>query len=338
MMPESGAAAVRAYAPGRVNLIGDHTDYTGGWALPMAIDRGTTVELVPGGSTVELVSADDPEPASVSLDLSAWPAGWARYVAGVVAVLRPPMGGRGSVTTTLPIGAGLSSSAALEVALALALGFDGSPLELALATQRAELLAWGTPTGMMDQLASAAGVAGHALLVDCSSQEVTPVPLPAGVEVVVVDSGQRRSVATSAYGQRRRQCEAAADLVGPLRSATLDDVAAVADPLLRRRIRHVVSENGRVLALVDALRSGDLARAGRLMTASHASLRDDFEVSTPVLDALVSDLTATPGVLGARLTGAGFGGCVVALVAPGTPVPGWRVSAADGARLLDPAG
>ena len=332
------ADRVRARAPGRVNLIGDHTDYTGGFVLPMAVDRETTVELVRGGDAVELSSDQEDEPVVVGLDVddpSALSPEWARYVGGVVAAVRPSVGGRGKVATTVPVGAGLSSSAALEVALALALGFEGSPLDLALACQRAEHLATGTGTGIMDQLASAAGRAGHALLVDCRSLEVTPVPLPPpeDVEVVVVDSHQRRRVSASAYEERRADCEAAAAIIGPLRDATVAAVDALPDPRLRRRARHVVTENARVLAAVETLRAGDVAAAGRLMHASHVSLRDDFEVSTPELDGLVDRLTATPGVYGARLTGAGFGGSVVALAAPGTPAQGWRVRAVAGATV-----
>ncbi|HWC12805.1 MAG TPA: hypothetical protein VG455_16470, partial [Acidimicrobiales bacterium] len=236
--------------------------------------------------------------------------------------------------STVPAGAGLSSSAALAVAVALALGFEGSAVELARACQRAEHLATGTATGIMDQLTSAAGQAGHALLIDCSSLEVTPVPLPGDVEVVVVDSGQRRRVAASAYQERRADCEAAAALVGALRDASLADVRGLADARLRRRARHVVSENARVRAAAESLRAGDAAEAGRLMNASHASLRDDFEVSTPVVDELVERLKATPGVHGARLSGAGFGGCVVALAAPGSVAPGWRLRAVDGATVV----
>ena len=327
---------VRASAPGRVNLIGDHTDYTGGWVFPMAVDRATTVELTTGGPVVRLASAAEPDPAVVPVDV-ADPAsvgpGWARYVAGVVAEVRPAEGGTGTVATTLPLGAGLSSSAALEVAVALALGFEGTALELAQACQRAEQRAWGVRTGIMDQLASAAGVAGHALLIDCGALSVTPVPLPPEVEVVVADSGERRSVAASAYAERRRQCEAAAAVVGPLRAASLDDVATLEDAVTRRRARHVVTENARVLAFAERLRAGDLASAGRLMTESHASLRDDFEVSTPALDRLVGGLVEADGVYGARLTGAGFGGCVVALARPGTPVPGWRLRPSGGATV-----
>ena len=327
-------ADVRAFAPGRVNLIGDHTDYTGGFALPMAVEWGTNVEVERGGPRVELVSSSDPDAAVVDLDVAdprtVTPA-WARYVAGVVAVLRPGTGAAGRVETTLPVGAGLSSSAALEVALALVLGFTGEARELALACQRAEHLAVGVPSGVMDQLACVAGVAGHALLVDCTSLDVTPVPLPAGVDVVVVHSGRPRALADSAYAERRAQCEAAAALVGPLREASDAAVAGLDDGVLRRRARHVVTENRRVLAFADCLREGDLVGAGRLMAASHASLATDFEVSTVALDALVARLSAEPGVYGARLTGAGFGGCVVALADAESPVRGWRLHPSAGA-------
>lgn len=327
---------VRARAPGRVNLIGDHTDYTGGYSLPMAIDRATTVSLCRGGPTVELTSADEPEPAVVPLGLEAagsLPAGWSRYVAGVVQTLRPAEGGTGRVVTTIPIGAGLASSAALEVAVALALGFEGSALELARCCQRAEQAAWGVGTGIMDQLASAAGRAGHALLIDCRSLEIVPVAMPEAIDVVVADSGQRRSVVASPYRDRRRECRAAETHVGPLRDASPADVEAIRDPVLRRRARHVVSENARVVAFAARLSAGDMTGAGALMTESHASLRHDFSASTPALDELVGRLTALPGVYGARLTGAGFGGCVVALADRDSPAPGWRLRSCDGASL-----
>lgn len=334
--PPTIRGVVKASAPGRVNLIGDHTDYNGGFAMPMAVDRYTTVELRRGGSAVNLTSDIEAEPAVVPVDLDAVesvPATWARYVAGVVYVLRPHEGGTGTVTTTLPVGAGLSSSAALEVALALALGFEGSPLELAQACQRAEAAAWGVRTGILDQLASAAGRAGHALLIDCRSLEVVPVAIPDGVDVVVLDSGQRRSVVTSAYAHRQDECAAATALIGPLRDASAADAETLADPVLRRRARHVISENARTLAFADCLAAGNLAGAGALMNESHVSLRDDYEVSTPVLDDLVASVAAVPGVFGARLTGAGFGGCVVALVEHGASLPGWRLRASDGASV-----
>jgi galactokinase len=325
-------------APGRVNLIGDHTDYTGGLVLPMAIDLATTVEGRRGGDEVRLVSDQLEGEAVVPLDV-ADPASvsppWARYVAGVVSVLRPHAGFTGRVSSTVPVGAGLSSSAALEVAVALALGFDGSALDLALACQRAEQVSSGVPSGVMDQLASAAGVEGSALLIDCSALTVTPVPLPDTVEVVVLPSGQSRGLVDSAYAERRAQCEAAEALIGPLKGADLDAVAGLTDPLLRRRARHVVTENERVRTFAAALEAGALADCGALMAASHQSLRDDFEVSTPRLDDLVAELSATPGVHGSRLTGAGFGGCVVALTEIGALSEGWHVKPVAGGRAVE---
>lgn len=330
---------VRATAPGRVNLIGDHTDYTGGFVLPMAIDRATVVEGRRGGRVVRLRSRQEPGAAAFPVTVEN-PAGvappWARYAAAVAKVLAPEDGFDGEVRSTVPVGAGLSSSAALCVGVALALGFTGPPLELARLAQRAEHLATGVPCGIMDQLASAAGVAGHAVLIDCSAETVEPVPLPPGVDVWVLRAGGPRRLAGSPYAARRSECEAAAAIVGPLRSvASVAQLDAIADDVVRRRARHVVTENARVLACADALRRGDEATVGALMRESHASLRDDFEVSTDALDAAVARLTATPGVLGARLTGAGFGGCVVALAERGARVgdDAWRVDAVDGATV-----
>ncbi len=326
----------RAFAPGRVNVIGDHTDYTGGFVLPMAIELGTTVAVERGGDRVELRSDDDPDSARVPLRVSTpelVEPRWARYVAGVIAELRPSVGARGTVRTTLPIGAGLSSSAALEVAVALALGFDDDTRSLAQLCQRAEQQASGVPCGIMDQLTSAAGVEGALLLIDCRTLDVTPIELSEDVAVVVVDSGERRFLASSAYAVRRAECAAAESMIGPLRDATMDDLTALDDPVLVWRAKHVVTENARVLAFVEALRAGDVASAGAFMTASHTSLRDDFEVSTPGLDALVERLVATPGVHGARLTGGGFGGSVVALTEPGVDIGGRRVRPSAGATV-----
>ncbi len=244
------------------------------------------------------------------------------------------MGLEGTVSTTVPIGAGLSSSAAFEVALALALGFEGTALELALACQRAENLATGVPTGILDQLTSVGGVSGHALVMDCTTLELRPVPWPDEVEVVVVHSGQERSLAASGYAQRVRECAAAEAVVGPLR--LVRDVAvldAIEDPVVRRRARHVVTENARVTAFATALVDGDVATLGALVREGHVSLRDDYEVSTPIVDALVERLDATPGVLGTRMTGGGFGGCVVALCRPGSLSEGWVVRPGPGASL-----
>lgn len=328
---------VEAVAPGRVNLIGDHTDTTGGLVLPLAVDLATTVRGVRGGDRVALRSGAVGGAAEVDLvvaDPAAVEPAWARYVAGVVAEVRPERGFRGTVATTLPVGAGLSSSAALEVAVALALGFDGTPLELALLAQRAEQAASGVPCGVMDQLASAAGVDGHALLIDCHELTVTPLPVPDGVEVRVIHSGEERRLAASPYAERRAAVEAAEAAIGPLRLVRhLADLDAVADPTRRRRARHVVTENERVRLAAEALVAGDVAAVGELMVESHRSLRDDFEVSTPTLDALVDRLAVAPGVYGARLTGAGFGGCVVALAEPGALAEGWAVRPSAGAHV-----
>jgi len=340
-------AAVTAFAPGRVNLLGDHVDYLGGPVLAMAIDLGTTVCLEPGGDVVRLTSAAEAGEAAVPVGVTdparAEPA-WARYVAGVVAELAAlpggVRGGRGTVATTLPVGAGLASSAALELAVALALGFDGDARQLALLGQRAEQRASGVPCGVMDQLASAAGVAGSALLIDCATLDITPIPLPEGIAVLVVHSGQARTLAGSAYAERRAACEAAAALLGPLPQARLADVERLADPTLRRRARHVVAECERVRAV--AASGFDRPVLAEALAASHASLRDDFEVSTPALDALVAHLSVQPGVLGARLTGAGFGGCVVALVEADATTRidvgdrrSWTVRSSGGARPPD---
>jgi galactokinase len=326
---------VTATAPGRVNLIGDHTDYTGGLVLPMAIDLRTVVTVERTGDVVHLTSSHETEPAVVALGVEE-PAdvrpAWARYVAGVVAMLQPATGAVGTVSGDLPVGAGLSSSAALEVAVALALGFDGTPVELARLCQAAEQRASGVPCGIMDQLAIASGVAGHALLIDCGTETVSSVPLPPEAAVSVVDTGPR-ALASSAYAERRAQCEAAEEVIGPLRDADEATVTAIADPLLRRRARHVVTENARVRAAAEALRVGDLATAGAAMVASHASLRDDFDVSTPALDEVVERVRTLPGVHGARLTGGGFGGSVVILAERGAAVPGRRVMAAGAATV-----
>lgn len=343
-----GAGPVRAHSPGRVNLIGDHTDYNEGLALPMAVDLGTTVTFVPdGGTRVVLRSSSEPDAADVDVHVALDPGQlraleprWARYVAAIVATVRPSSGGAGTIDTTLPIGAGLSSSAALEVATALALGCEPEPLVLARTCQYAEQAATGVPTGIMDQLVVSAAQEGSALMIDFADLSMEAVEMPAGAEVVVVHSGETRFLDRSAYAQRRAECEAAAFRMGPLGRLDPEVALALPDALLRRRARHVVSECARVRWFAEALRTGDLAEAGRLMTASHHSLADDYEVSTPGLDSLVESLVGRQGVFGARLTGAGFGGCVVALTEPGAldlgafATPAWRVQAARGAHLI----
>ena len=324
-------------APGRVNLIGEHTDYTGGLVLPLAIDRWTEISFVVGGERVELSSTDDPRPAVLGLavdDAASVEPPWARYVAGVVAEVRPTVGLRGRVTTTIPVGAGLSSSAALEVACALALGAEGDAPTIARLGQRAEHRATGVPTGILDQLAITAGVEGHALLIDCHDLAIEPVAMPEGVDVVVRFVA-RRTLVGSAYADRVAECTAAERGIGPLRLASTADVGRIADPVIRARARHVVTENQRVRDVVAALRAGDLVAVGGLLHEGHRSLRDDYATSTPAMDAAVAALMATPGVYGARMTGGGFGGCVIALAEPGAVNDGWTVRAVDGAHHAD---
>jgi galactokinase len=308
-------------APGRVNLIGDHTDYNEGFVLPLALDLECVVTTRQrGDGRVRVRSGDVAGEVDVPADGSADPAAveppWGRIVAGVVRSLaargRAPVGLEADQRSTVPIGKGLSSSAAVEVALARALcaeaGFELDPVALALACQEAEQLATGVPCGIMDQLVATSGRRDAALLIDCRTLEREPVPLPPGVAVLVVDSGISRALTGTAYAERRAECERVAASLGlrSLRDATLGQVAG--EP----RARHVVTENARVLAFVRALRAGDVDALGPLLLESHASLRDDFEVSTPELDVLVERLVDA-GALGARLTGAGFGGCVVAV-------------------------
>jgi galactokinase len=319
-----GAVGLRWFrAPGRVNLIGDHTDYHEGFVLPLAVDRDCVVAARrrdDGRVTARSVELGADGPVDVAADGSDAPDGvvppWGRYVAGVVRALadagREPVGLDAAVSSTVPVGSGLSSSAALEVALALALadagGLTPPAPELARACQRAERLATGVPSGVMDQLASLLGRAGHALLIDCRTLAAEPIALPDALAVLVVHSGLPRTRARPADAPPPAPRVATRLGVATLREATLDDVRD--EP----RARHVVTENQRVLEFADALRAGDTAALGPLLLASHASLRDDYEVSTPELD-LAVDLLVEHGALGARLTGAGFGGCVVALAA-----------------------
>jgi galactokinase len=242
---------------------------------------------------------------------------------------------RGRVTTTIPVGAGLSSSAALELATALALGFTGNAVQLAQLGRRAEHRASGVPCGIMDQLCIAAGVAGHALMIDCHTLDIDPVQLPDNMSVVV-QFVAHRTLAGSEYAERVKQCAVAEQTIGPLRTASLDDVATLTDPVIQRRARHVVSENQRVRDFANALRVGDVAAAGQLMIESHDSLRDDYATSTPAVDRAVAEMCASPGVFGARMTGGGFGGCIVAIAEPGAVSNGWLVRAVDGASMNEP--
>jgi galactokinase len=305
-------------APGRVNLIGDHTDYNDGFVLPVAIDRECVVAAIPA-ETVCVTSLDLRESIELPADggdVESVPTMWGRLVSAIAQELsvlgRRPVGMAAVVASDVPIGAGLSSSAAFEVACAMSLadaaGWRADPTALAVACRNAEERATGVPCGVMDQLVVIRGREGCAQLIDCRTLETEAVQLPQRMGLLVVHSGQERTLAESAYAERRRACEALAQMLGvaALRDATLAQVAA--HPLGR----HVVTENGRVLEAASALEDGDLDALGRLMSASHESLRDDFRVSTPELDALVEALMGA-GAMGARLTGAGFGGAVVAV-------------------------
>jgi galactokinase len=323
-------------APGRVNLIGEHTDYTGGLVLPMTIDRWTEIRCSPAPN-ITLRSGDEALPAVLDLqieDLAAVEPAWAKYVAGVVAEMSPTTGITGTVATTIPIGAGLSSSAALEVAVALALGYQGPAVGLAQLCRRAEIRASGVPCGIMDQLTIAAGISDHALLIDCHELTIEPVKIPDDLEIVV-QFIVHRTLVGSAYADRVAECDHAESLIGPLRTARRDDLVAIPDAIVRARALHVISENQRVRDFSAALRAGDAHAAGELMVASHHSLRDLYEVSTPMMDAAVERLMQQPGVYGARMTGGGFGGCVVALTVPGAVTDGWVVRAVDGASRVE---
>jgi galactokinase len=322
-------------APGRVNLIGEHTDYNEGYVLPIAADRAITIALLPTDDRRVTLTLDaGGETAGFDLDdIGPRRGHWIDYIAGTAWSMAteglPTSGFRGLLASDLPRDAGLSSSAALELAAAFALSRGDEPpsdrLTLARVAQRAENDHVGVLCGLMDQFASAFGVADAALLLDCRSLDHRTVPLPLDeVALVVCHSGSPRRLDGSAYNERRNQCEAAVAIIAArppavrsLRDVTpslLDGAAGELGPLLERRARHVVEENERVLRAADAFETGDVEAAGRLFSQSHASLRDLYEVSSPELDALVEIAESVPRVLGSRLTGAGFGGCTVTLV------------------------
>ncbi len=317
-------------APGRVNLIGEHTDYNDGYVLPLAIDPAIWIAVRPRPDRIiRAWSVDFQGMLEFAVDdLSPAPGhahAWGEYVKGVAWALREAghrlNGWDGVVLGEVPIGAGLSSSAAIQIAVARAFadasGLPWDPIAMARIAQRAENEWVGLQCGIMDQLASAAGRRDHAVLIDCRSLEVKPIAIPAGVRIVVLDTATRRDLTTSAYNERRQQCEDAARAYGvaSLRDVTAAQLAtrpAGISDVAFRRARHVVTENERVLQMASALPLGDLRRAAALMDEGHRSLREDFEVSSPALDAMVA-AAQRAGSLGARMTGGGFGGCAVAL-------------------------
>jgi galactokinase len=323
-------------APGRVNLIGEHTDYNDGFVLPIAIDRAAWVAASPREdvrATVRAIDMNNDEKGFAVGETPSSPGGWADYPAGVAWALQDAdyelVGINAVLTSDVPVGSGLSSSAAIEVAFAYTwdqLGGLEIPLaDLALLCQKAENDYVGVNCGIMDQMISACGQAGHAMMLDTRDMDRGYFSMPEGIAVVVADSKVRRSLSTSAYNTRRSQCEEAVRVlqahdpeIKALRDVSLDVLNAHRDEMsdvVYRRARHVVTENARVLAFSRKLYSGDLTDVGALLVEGHRSLRDDYEVSVPELDTLVEAAVEVEGCYGARLTGAGFGGCIIALTA-----------------------
>jgi len=361
-------------SPGRVNLIGEHTDYNDGFVMPLAIEQSLYLAIRPRPDRrIAAHSLDLGATVEFSLDdFSDTRSGWGEYVKGTAWALRESgyalEGWEGVLASEIPIGAGLSSSAALELGTAMAFqtvsGLSWDPVEMARLGQRVENNWVGVNSGIMDQMIIALGQAGSALKIDCRSLDYEPVPLPDGVVIVIIDSATRRGasgLADSAYNDRRGECEAASRWFGldSLRDLTMERLEAEIrrmPDVLYRRARHVLTENDRVHEGVAAMRRGDPVRLGEVLRAGHLSQRDDFETSLPEIDALVRAANEHPGCFGARLTGGGFGGCAVSLVAAGQvehfmsktgekygsrtglAAKFYTTSAMDGVRVIDGAG
>ncbi len=314
-------------APGRVNLVGEHTDYNDGFVLPLALDRGTCLALRRRNDAQVAVTSLGRGETNFDLTKLQKGDGWAEYLKGVAWALQEDgfklSGWEGVLASDVPAGAGLSSSAALELAtmqaFAVVSGFSWEPKRLAKLAQRAENEWVGAMTGIMDQLISACGEAGSALLIDCRTLETTPVPIPEGTVVIVMDTATRHRHVDSGYNDRRRQCEEAAAFFGVPALRDVSEAqfqareAELPEPA-RRRARHVITENDRTEAAAEAMQQGDAERLGRLMNLSHVSMRDDFEISSAELDQMVVLAQAEAACYGARMTGGGFAGCAVALV------------------------
>ena len=316
-------------APGRVNLIGEHTDYNDGYVMPLAIDYAVWIafsHITEPEVRIHSIDFDQSIVMPINNALTKGE-GWSEYLKGLINIFKHSkfeiFGWKGVMAGNVPIGAGLSSSAALSLALTRAFGtvcnWEWNPSQMARICQLAENQWVGVNCGIMDQMISALGQEEHLLLIDCRSLKTTPVPLPEGVRVVILDTGTRRGLVDSAYNERRNQCESVATYFGEktLRDVSykqLEEAKTKIDPIKFRRARHVIKENERVLDCAKSLRLENLDHVGELMNASHISLRDDFDVSSEALDLMVDFALAAPGCYGARMTGAGFGGCAVALV------------------------
>ena len=316
-------------APGRVNLIGEHTDYSGGFVLPVALEEALWIAVRPRkDQAVILHSLDYNDSTEIILSKpQSHLKGWREYLSGIVWVLQEAnwhlSGWEGVMSGNIPRGAGLSSSAALEIALIRTFSeiseISWEPKFSAKLAQRAESEWVGVKCGIMDQLVSACGVSGHAIFIDCRNLEIQQIPFPKGIRLIILDTKTRRGLVDSHYNERHSQCKEASAILGKsmLRDATmfdLDEQSTGMESLLYRRAKHVITENERVLQAVDAMCANDHLHLGQLMYDSHKSLRDDFEVSNSSLDEMVECALNASGCLGARMTGAGFGGCVVALV------------------------
>jgi galactokinase len=315
-------------APGRVNLIGEHTDYNDGFVLPMAIDHAVWIALAPrADSTVRIRSLDLEVDSAFDLNSLTKGDGWIEYIKGVAHQLQEAghalKGFDAVMTGDVPRGAGLSSSAAVELATARAFaavsGFEWDAAQMARIAQKAENKWVGVNCGIMDQMASAASTEGYALFLDCRTLEYQHAPLPEKTSVVILDTSTRRGLVDSAYNERRSQCEEAARWFGvkALRDVSVDELKKGESGLSEvviKRARHIVTENARVLEAVQVMKAGNVKRLGELFNASHASLRDDFEVTNEALNQIVECAQEQSSCYGARMTGAGFGGCAVALV------------------------
>jgi galactokinase len=333
-----------ARAPGRVTLIGDHTDYNQGLSLPMAIDLATEATFTPklGSFLVGVDSDQFPEAWEIAVGNTAPSPPQAVLAAALLALAQPPSGGTMKVTSTIPVGAGLSSSAAFSVALLLALGVEGDHLSLAKSCQSAEETA-GSRVGLLDPLAILGAQIGHALSIDFATLESHQVSIPEGAAFVVVHCGVSRELGSSLYADRRAECETAANHIGrALGLCQLGDLSALPGSVLRRRARHVITECARVREVERLLARSNLGGVGALMTEGHRSLAEDFRVSIPALDELVEQLVGTPGVYGARMSGGGFGGCAIALCEPDSPAleveryaprRAWQVTPSAGAAV-----